>query len=202
MHETAPRTSQGMAVIDEAEEWQRALQGDGSAFGRLFDAHQGRVYQHASRMLPDRHDAEDVLAGAFLELWRCRRKVRLVDGSVLPWLLVTTTNLSRNRQRGLRRYSTFLANLPRTERAEPAAEDAALRMASLDVDPGLLQAIEELGEPDRSLVVLVALEDYPLAAAAEALGMSLDATRSRWQRIRKRLSATTAAGQAEKPHGI
>ncbi|WP_396133584.1 RNA polymerase sigma factor [Arthrobacter sp. 1088] len=50
-------------------------------------------------MVGGRHDAEDATAAAFLELWRRREGVRLVDGSILPWLLVTTTNTARNLQR-------------------------------------------------------------------------------------------------------
>lgn len=89
-----------MTSLDEAATWRKAVAGDGDAFGLLFDAHQHRVYRHALRMLRDRHDAEDVLAATFLELWRRRDAVRPVDGSVLPWLLVTAGNLSLNQARG------------------------------------------------------------------------------------------------------
>jgi RNA polymerase sigma-70 factor (ECF subfamily) len=44
-------------------------------------------------------DAEDLTAVTFLELWRRRTKVRFVEGSALPWLLVTALNVSRNAQR-------------------------------------------------------------------------------------------------------
>jgi RNA polymerase sigma-70 factor (ECF subfamily) len=58
--------------------WRRSLDGDGDAFGRLFDRHRARVYRHACRLTATRHDAEDVVASAFLELWRRRGDVRLV----------------------------------------------------------------------------------------------------------------------------
>ncbi|WP_277526503.1 sigma factor [Arthrobacter sp. ES3-54] len=48
------------------------------------------------RLSRDRHDAEDIMATAFLELWRRRDTVRVVEGPVLPWLLVTTANAARN----------------------------------------------------------------------------------------------------------
>ena len=62
-------------------------------------------------------DAEDVAASAFLELFRRRDDVRVVNGSVLPWLLVTASNLARNSARARRRYQEFLARLPHTRRA-------------------------------------------------------------------------------------
>lgn len=184
----AVRTFPGMNQTDEAVTWQRAVAGDGDAFGRLFDAHSGRVYRHALRMTGDVHDAEDVVAAAFLELWRRRRNVRVVDGSVLAWLLVTTGHLALNQGRGLRRYRAFLDRLPRGEQLVDAAEAQALASVALDVDPGLLAAIRSLSAADQQLLALVALEDYPLRTAAEALGLTEQAARSRWQRIRRRLA--------------
>lgn len=182
------RTSPGMTLFDEAATWRLAVAGDGDAFGRVFDAHQQRVYRHALRMVGHQHDAEDVLAATFLELWRRRHAVRAVDGSVLPWLLVTAGNLSLNHGRGLRRYRVFLNRLPRSQEFVVPAETQALSQVDLDVDPALLAAITSLNPTDRQLLSLVALEDYPVRAAAEALGLTEQAARSRWQRLRRRLA--------------
>ncbi len=119
-HATNAQTGRSAAEIDEVL-WDRSLTGDGEAFGLLFDRHRERVFRHACRLADTRQDAEDVVASAFLELWRCRAKVRLVDGSVLAWLLVTTTNLGRNAARSRRRYRQFLDRLPvrNTSRTPP-----------------------------------------------------------------------------------
>lgn len=177
-----------MRELDEARSWDRAANGDGDAFGELFDAYHPRVYRHALRLTGNTHDAEDVLAGAFLQLWQRRTSVRVVDGSVLPWLLVTTTNIALNQRRGLRRHRAFLDRLPRQEQRAEGAEDQALHQADLDVDPNLITSIRLLGHTDQQLLALVALEDYPLRAAADALGISEQAARSRWQRIRRGLA--------------
>jgi RNA polymerase sigma-70 factor (ECF subfamily) len=80
-------------VIDsestEAALWERARRDEGGAFGLLFDLHHDRVYRRALGLMANTHDAEDVAAAAFFELWRKRRVVQLVRESVLPWLLVT-----------------------------------------------------------------------------------------------------------------
>jgi RNA polymerase sigma factor (sigma-70 family) len=177
-----------MNALDEVATWRRAVAGDSDAFGRLFDSHSGRVYRHALRLTGDVYDAEEVLASAFLELWRRRDSVRVVDDSLLPWLLVTAGNLALNQRRGLRRYRAFLARLPHSEPHVDAAEAQALLRADLDVDPALLAAIRALNKTEQQLLALVALEDYPLRAAAAALGMTEQAARSRWQRIRRRLA--------------
>lgn len=93
---------------DEPAAWAAALGNDSDAFAVIFDLHRDRVYRLSLRMTANVHDAEDVTAAAFLELWRHRRSVRVVEGSVLPWLLVTATNLARNLAHGLRRYRALI----------------------------------------------------------------------------------------------
>lgn len=173
----------------ERELWARALAGEGEAFGRIFDLHRGRVLRHALWHLGNRHDAEDATAVAFLELWRRRADVRIVDGSVLPWLLVVTGNVCRNLARGLRRYRTMLAALPRDARVEPSAEEAALGRASLfDAAEALLaRTIRGLPTATRALVALTAMEGYSVSEAAAAVGMSVGAAKTRLSRARASL---------------
>ncbi|UOQ57121.1 RNA polymerase sigma factor [Leucobacter allii] len=166
--------------------WRRALEGDGDAFGAIFDAHRDRVFAHCLRALQSFHDAEDATAVAFLELWRKRADARTVDGSILPWLLVTATNTCRNLHRSRRRYQRVLQRLPRSETA-PSAEDRA-ELAS-ELSPELAVALERLGAADARLFALVALEGYSPAEAAVVLGRSSGAVRTRLHRIRTRLRA-------------
>jgi RNA polymerase sigma factor (sigma-70 family) len=166
--------------------WRRSLDGDGEAFGLLFDRHRERVFRHACRMAQTRHDAEDVVASAFLELWRRRADVRLVEQSMLPWLLVTATNFARNTARATRRYRQFLERLPRT-RDEPDAAEVALDTHALGADAKLRAGLQALNKTDAHLFVLVALEDYPVSAAAEQLQLSVPAARARLHRVRTSL---------------
>jgi RNA polymerase sigma-70 factor (ECF subfamily) len=165
--------------------WSAALAGDGEAFGRVFDLHRDRVYVHACRLLMVRADAEDVTAAAFLELWRRRDSVRVVGGSVLPWLLVTTGNLSRNVRRASRRYRSLLDRLPRgPEGSDPAEVLVVEHPSAWDAD--LVAQLHQMHRTDLSLVTLVALEGFTIAEAADALGLTLAAAKSRMHRIRHR----------------
>lgn len=170
---------------DEAEVWSLARRGDAQAFAAVFDLHRDRVFRHALRLLGSWPDAEDVSASAFLELFRRRDDVRLVNGSVLPWLLVTTANLARNSARARRRYREFLARLPHSD--EPAWAEGVL---SIDLDPGLLRALRQLPEGDVALLALVALEDFTIADAAAALGLKAATARTRLHRARQRIRKT------------
>lgn len=174
------------AIENDEALWRRGLDGDGEAFGALFDRHRDRVFRNACRMAPTRHDAEDVVASAFLELWRRRSDVRLVDQSVLPWLLATATNISRNTARGTRRYRELLERLPRAP-DQPDVSEVALGTHALGVDTRLRTGLRALNKPDAQLFVLVALEGYPVAVAAEQLELSVSAARARLHRVRTRL---------------
>ena len=166
-------------TTNEAELWQRARRNEGAAFAALFDLHRDRVYRRALRLLGQVHDAEDVTAAAFFELWRKRASVRIVDGSVLPWLLVTTVNLSRNAHRSTARYRRVLQALPR--------EEAFVAEADPEIRQRLDETLEQLPPVDAALLVLTALEDMPVTDAAETLGLTPGAARVRLHRARARL---------------
>ena len=172
------------AVSDEVL-WQRSVAGDGDAFGVLFDRHRDRVFRHACRLSGTWSAAEDIVAATFLELWRRRADVRLVNGSVLPWMLVTATNISRNVARGTRRYRDFLDRLPREQHSPDVADIA--ESGALGVDPRLRAALHALRRTDLELFALVVLEDYSLTDAAQVLGLSQSAAKARLHRTRSRL---------------
>jgi RNA polymerase sigma factor (sigma-70 family) len=174
---------------DEAADWAAALSNDPDAFVAIFDLHRLRVFHHALRMTANVHDAEDVTAAAFLELWRRRKSVRVVDGSVLPWLLVTTTNLARNTTRGLRRHRALLATLPRS-RDERSAEDLAVeRMEEMRVAVQVGDALSSLSPSDAALITLTMFEHYSPAQTAVVLGISDGAARTRLHRARARMAS-------------
>jgi RNA polymerase sigma factor (sigma-70 family) len=178
---------------DEPGIWAAALGHDGDAFAAIFDLHRDRVYRHALRITANVHDAEDVTAAAFFELWRRRKSVRIVDGSVAPWLLVTTTNVARNLARSLRRYQSLIASLPRSEDTR-SAEDAALkRLEAERVAEQLRHALRQLTPSDAGLIALVMLEHYSPAQAAVVLGISDGAARTRLHRARTRAAAAIEA---------
>jgi RNA polymerase sigma-70 factor (ECF subfamily) len=55
--------------------------------------------RHALRLVGSPHQAEDITAIAFYQAWRRRKHVRIADGSIVAWLLVTTNNTVRNHNR-------------------------------------------------------------------------------------------------------
>lgn len=173
----------------EAEIWHRGLNGDGRAFGQVFDLHRARVFRVSYRLLRDADDAEDATAVTFLELWRRRQAVQMVDGSVLPWLLVTAGNAARNLNRARRRYRTLIADLPHGDH-HPSAEDESF-VDRFD-DERLAEALRRLPPKDMNLVTLVMIEGWSPTEAASLCGVSPGAARTRLHRIRTALRTELA----------
>jgi RNA polymerase sigma-70 factor (ECF subfamily) len=186
----------GNVEADDGGLWARSLKGEGEAFGLLFDRHRDRVFRHAYRLAGQRHDAEDIMSTAFLELWRQRLKVRIVDGSVLPWLLVTTTNVARNSKRAAFRYRKLLASLPRPDAISNANDDFFLQ-AEMDKDAA--KALATLSTADLQLVSLVVFEEYTIAAAAAVLNLTPAAAKSRMHRARQRMKTAINAALQPSP---
>ena len=166
-------------MTTDADDWTLAIAGDGEAFGRVFDRHRERVFRHAVRLVPSPADADDVVAVAFLELWRKRRSARQVDGSLLPWLLVTSTNAARNIARSSRRYRALLARLP----PGAYAPDPADRPDDSDAE----RALASLPLPDQQVITLCVVHSFSEREAAEALGIAAGTVKSRLSRAKKRL---------------
>ena len=78
------------------------------------------------------------------------------------------------------------SRLPRPSE-EPDAAEVALGTHALGVDARLRAGLRALNKTDAQLFVLVALEGYPVAAAAKQLGLSVSAARARLHRVRMRL---------------
>jgi RNA polymerase sigma-70 factor (ECF subfamily) len=165
---------------DDTRAWSRALDGDGEAFGELFDRHRDRIVRHSRRLVASSHDVDDVVAITFLEAWRRRDRVRLVEGSVLPWLLVTATYSAQNLSRGIRRHRSLLQRLP----VEGDAPDHSERMEG---GPAY-DALNALPLIDRQVLVLCVLEGFSTNEAAEALGVPPGTVKSRLSRAKQRLA--------------
>lgn len=171
---------------DDDGAWSRALLGDGSAFAELFRKHRDRVYRRALSIVGDVHAAEDVTSVVFFELWRKKRVVRVVDGSVLPWLLLTTLNLSRNHRRGQHRYRRLIASLPRSEVPDAEAEAIANIERTL-LGHQISDALSQVSRTDAALLMMTALDGVSVSDAAEVLGITAGAARVRLSRARHRL---------------
>jgi len=178
------RTIQNV-TSDDATDWALARSGEGEAFGRIFDRHYDRVFRHGFRLVERPADVEDLVALTFLEAWRRREALRLVDGSALPWLLVTATNVANNLRRTARRHRALIARLgppePMTDHAE-------------HFDDGIASAeLRKMSIPDQRVIALCVIEGLSEREAAEVLNVPAGTVKSRLSRARRRLADRVVA---------
>jgi RNA polymerase sigma factor (sigma-70 family) len=176
-----------MESTDESE-WAKALLGDGEAFGVVFDRHRARVFRHSYRLVASSADADDLVSIVFLEAWRRRRSLRFVDGSVLPWLLVTATNSARNLLRNSRRYRQVLSGLPYKVRPETELLDSGGGDAET--------SMQELSLSHQRVLVLCVLEGFSERDTAQALGVPIGTVKSRLSRAKDQLAQRVNASRA------
>jgi RNA polymerase sigma-70 factor (ECF subfamily) len=164
---------------------------DPEALAALFDRHGDRIYNHCFRATGDWAEAEDATATVFLEVWRHRSRVRLHEGSALPWLYGVATNVCRNLTRSRRRQRRALAALSSPPIEPDHAERVTERVGSAERMQAVLAAIGDLPAGDREVLALVAWAGLTYEQAAAALDVPVGTVRSRLSRARARLHELT-----------
>lgn len=139
---------------------------------RLFTAHAASVRAYARRRA-GATVADDITSEVFVVAWR---RLDDVPADALPWLLGCARRILSHHYRRSRRDAALVDRLEVVARARPSG------------DPGLAQALAELGKSDRELLLLIAWEGLDVGQAAEVLGCSRNAAAVRLHRARKRLA--------------
>lgn len=178
-----------MLPSDDAALWLAATSGTPSAFGYIFDRHRAAVFRKAYVRVRTREDADDVVAMVFLEAWRKRSKVRIIDGSVLPWLLTTTTYVCLNHERSRRRYGNALRKLGPPEDIPDQSVLVHDEIERKERASRLLEAMSKLSKRDRVVLELCVVDELPLAEVAALLDMPIGTLKSRLSRARAKLRA-------------
>ncbi len=172
------------------------LRGDPEAFGELFRRHRDRLWAVALRTTGNPEDAADALQDALVSAFRRAESFR-GDAAVTTWLhrIVVNACLDRLRRRKVRAADPLPDDLE--ERAARGAvlagpEEGAALGPEAHVLAGerrdrVLAALEELPPDQKAALVLVDMEGYPVAVAAEILEVPTGTVKSRCARGRARL---------------
>ncbi len=171
--------------MSDAELLRRHVAGDAEAFGELFLRHKDRLWAVALRTMADPEDAADALQDAMISAFRRAGSFR-GESAVTTWLhrIVVNACLDKMRRRSARPEVSGNDERTLDTRAnEVGADPAAGSDLSLEVEA----ALRELPRDQRLALVLVDMLDYPVAEAAEILGVAQGTVKSRCARGRARL---------------
>lgn len=175
--------------------------GNVDAFQEIFDRYSARLINFAYRLLNSREEAEDIAQQVFLRIYR-RKESYKASRPFRPWIFSITSRLISNRLRDRTRQRTLsLDSLQHAEyQGSPAGfpdAPSALPEESLEskqVAAAVRQALEELPESQRNVVLLAKFEGMSYDEIAQTLNLSLPSVKSLLFRARlalkKSLSTT------------
>lgn len=173
----------------DAELWERCVDGDPDALGSLFDRHSDAVFRYCLSRTGSWHDAEELVSVTFLEAWRQRKGLTLQRDSLLPWLLGVATNAARNKARSIRRHEQFLGRLPHSPVVPDHSAAADERLDTERQVRDLLSGTTGLNAGERDVLLLCVMNGYSYEETATALGIRIGTVRSRVNRAKKKLRA-------------
>lgn len=174
--------------FDERKLIERASGGDPSAFNRLMEAHERRMYAVALRMCFNREDAQDCLQEAMLRIYRSISGFK-GQSSFATWVYRITMNTCLDElRRKKNKQNTSLDSLldtgwsPTDEGASP--EKQAIQS---ETQRYLHEAIRSLPEDMRSAIVLRDIQGLSYEEIAQALDINVGTIKSRISRGREKL---------------
>jgi RNA polymerase sigma factor (sigma-70 family) len=176
---------------------------DRALFTHILAENKDPVYGYALYMVGNREDAEDIAQDVFLSLWHAREEIEV--GAVRWWLLRVCKNacldLLRRRKVRLRARMSGeevrergRVGIETTEdaRRERSLEVSDLGSGALRTELGLdtqrvIEAMNDLKDPLRSVIVLRETQDLTYEEIASTLDLSLSAVKVYLHRARRKI---------------
>jgi len=189
---TMPAAAAWKDDLDDSALIAGVLAGDRRAGRQLYDRHAPRVYRLVYRMVGDeelaREFTQDTFVKAFSRLDGFRRECALST-----WLHAIALSMVRSGMRRVVRWRTREAEL-----VEAAELPAPSRNGDVDLRDRLAQALEELPEKFRTVVVLHDVEGYTHQEIAVMTGVPEGTCKTRLANGRAKLRDTLAVFAPER----
>lgn len=177
--------------MDESRIISEAQNGNLSAFNQLVMTYQGTAFNVAYRVTGNSDAAADACQDAFLKAYRSLHQYQ--GGSFKSWILRIVTNTCYDQLRyKKRRPATSLETIsenPIDHNAKLVSDDEPpeARVVRGELNALLQQAIGQLPQDQRLVVVLVDVQGLSYEEAAEIIDLPLGTIKSRLSRGRRRL---------------
>ncbi|MGW2341905.1 RNA polymerase sigma factor SigM [Streptomyces sp. NPDC001661] len=165
----------------------RHVAGDKDAFGELVRRHRDRLWAVALRTLGDREEAADAVQDALVSAYRAAHTFR-GQSAVTTWLHRITVNACLDRARKMASRKTApVDDADRLDQLLEPHESAEAPVERGDLHRQLLEALSVLPSDQRAALVLVDMQGYPVAEAAQILDVPTGTVKSRCARGRAKL---------------
>lgn len=141
------------------------------------------IFHHAACILKDYEEAIDVAQEVFIKAMRERRFFD-EDFKMKAWLYRVTSNLCFNMVRDRKRRTAILDGMDRPDATDPRQVDVVFQTQQ---QQSILDALDQLTENHRKILVLRYYSDLSYAEIAEALDIKLGTVMSRLSRAKRQL---------------
>lgn len=193
----------------ETELIARALRNDEAAIRAIVKQNNQRLFRLARSVLRNDADAEDVLQEAYVRAFKALPDFRQ-DSSLATWLTRIVLNESLQRLRSKRREPQEAMPLRSTTEGQiipfPLAANPPLdperTMAQRELSQFLEQAIDQLPEDFRVVLVARIVEDMSIEETAELLSLEPATVKTRLFRARRLLKTALAEHIGPKISGV
>jgi RNA polymerase sigma-70 factor (ECF subfamily) len=166
---------------------QAAQQGDGEAFGKLYDQYVDGVFRFIYYRVNDRALAEDFTSETFLRALRRISSINYQGRDIGAWFITIARNIVFDHTKSAR----FRMELTTGDLIEGSDVDAGPEYAVLTnlTNTRLLEAVNSLGEEQKECIVLRFLNGLSVAETASVMGKNDGAIKALQHRAVKRLAS-------------
>lgn len=183
--------------MQELELIKKAMNGDQKAFCDVYDLYKDRMFRYAFYRLGSRPDAEDAVSECVLSMWKQIKSLRKPEAFAAWAFRILSSCCSKVIKRQIDDRKTVSID---DYRAEAAAADAAANSTDAALDGGkdlgpgnadlvliLKEALENLTEEERNIVLLSIVGGLKSGEIAENTGMTPGSVRSSLSRSLKKV---------------
>jgi RNA polymerase sigma-70 factor (TIGR02952 family) len=182
------------AVIDDEhrETWllvQQAQQGDGDAFGALYDRYVDMVFRFVYYRVNDRALAEDFTSETFLRALRRISSITYQGRDIGAWFVTIARNIVLDHMKSARRRleSPTADTIEPADAAQTAPSTESAVLASLQSEQ-LMAAVAKLGDEQRECVMLRFVHGLSVNETASVMGKNDGAIKALQHRAVRKLA--------------
>lgn len=177
--------------VDEqhVETWalvHRAQEGDGDAFGQLYDRYVDTVFRFIYFRVNDRALAEDFTSETFLRALRRISTISYQGRDIGAWFITIARNIVLDHVKSARhRLEITTADALEGDDREPSTEESVL--GGLQAE-SLMAAVRQLGDEQRECVMLRFIQGFSVSETAAVMGKNDGAIKALQHRAVRKLA--------------
>lgn len=167
----------------------RCQRNETRAFDELVARHQDRVYSAVARFCGNAEDAADIVQRAFINAFRKIQEFK-GDAAFSTWIYRIAFNQAISFRRENRRTTVSIYSKDDDKVVEPAVEaNPTEKTEGEETQKKVQQALEQLEEGDRQIILLKDLQGHSYDEIAEIMQIPKGTVRSRLHRARLELKS-------------